>query len=87
MMRGEDAEWDEDGEREGMAREVPRPVGRRALVLEAMLPMPTKKRRMRTQCDPLRHDRPAGLVDDRFDAWPVVHLPGNQDFEIVRQAD
>lgn len=58
-----------------------------SLPLEAMLPMPSEKRRMRPQRQPLGRERLPGFVDDSLHAQAVVDLARDQDVEIVRQAD
>jgi hypothetical protein len=57
------------------------------LPLKAMLPMPTKKMRMRPIHRPYRHQCAPSLVDQAPHAVRVIHLPRHKHVEIVRKAD
>lgn len=56
-------------------------------MLETVLAMPGQEMRVRPFTRPGRSQCAAALVDDRSDAVDIVSLPGNQDLEIVLQAD
>ena len=55
--------------------------------LEAIIPVPLKKARMRLLKKPGWHNRSACLVDQTPNALRVVRLPRYQDIQIIRKAD
>jgi hypothetical protein len=56
-------------------------------MLEAVLAMPTQEMGMRTLKHPLRRNRASASVDEGSHSIGIIRLPGDQDLQIIRQAD